>query len=288
MLSISTRTIRDTVVVSLVSLFIGLSAAVPTNAAKTVGGDIYGHAIWDTVGGRIYEVTSNVAVHDTLEINPGVVVKFDADKLMIVYGLLIAEGGDHPDSTIYFSSIRDDNTPPPYGDDTNGDGIGTSPNLGDWGGIRFDEADPNSHMIHCHLLYGPSNWSLLSCTSSSPTFEHCDLATSYYGITCSDASSPTISHTTVNDCSSVPIALTLDSYPVLDGTTFGSAEDNGIDALGLLATDIYGDEVLEVRGTTVGEIQSRISPTTRSGLRRSGWEEASQSSPAWSSRLPTT
>ncbi|MCK4546197.1 MAG: right-handed parallel beta-helix repeat-containing protein [Candidatus Eisenbacteria sp.] len=225
-------------------------------AVKQVSGNIWVDTVWDTVGGRIYEVTGSVAVQSgaTLRIDPGVVVKFNLYRALSVYGTLYAVGGNGPDSTIYFTSIRDDNIPPPLGDDTNGDGNATLPANQNWNNIYFySTAEDTSRLEHCELWFGGySSNAIIVCEDASPTIENCVVNAGYYGIKCTGPVTPTIRNTDINACTSVPLAITIDADPVFDAVTFGSTSDNGYDAIGLLPTTLSSDATLYVRGTQVG------------------------------------
>ena len=84
--------------------------------------------------GNLYKVTSDLVVPSgaTLTIEPGVIVKFAAGKSLTVNsgGVLNAQGTRA--LPIVFTSINDDAN----GGDTNGDGIATEPQAGDWHQIK--------------------------------------------------------------------------------------------------------------------------------------------------------
>ncbi|MCJ7547637.1 MAG: hypothetical protein MUP30_12595, partial [Deltaproteobacteria bacterium] len=69
-------------------------------------------------------MTVNAGV--TLNIQSGVIVKFNANCSISVDGTLIADGTET--DRIYFTSIKDDS----IGGDTNGDGTGSTPARGNW------------------------------------------------------------------------------------------------------------------------------------------------------------
>ncbi len=245
---------------SSISVFvvIGLLTVLPSTAfaVKVVSGSYGVDAVWDTVGGRFYEVTGSVTVQAgvTLTIDPGVVVKFNLYTGLYVHGTLSAVGGVGPDSTIYFTSIRDDNIPPPLGDDTNGDGNATLPATQNWRSIYFyDDAEDSSRLENCELWFGGySGNAVIVCEDASPTIEDCVVNAGYYGIKCTGSVTPTIRNTDINACTSVPLAITIDADPVFDAVTFGSTSDNAYDAIGLLPTTLTSSATLYVRGTEVG------------------------------------
>ena len=127
-------------------------------AQKTISGTITTDTTLDTVGGAIYEVTGSVTVNNgvTLTIEPGVVLKFYYHTGLTVHGTLTAAGGASQDSLIYFTSIKDDNAPAPFGDDTNGDGNATIPDNHDWRAIVFSEVSDPASRVLSERQTGPS------------------------------------------------------------------------------------------------------------------------------------
>jgi len=98
-----------------------------------------------------YRVTCDVTVQDnvTLTIEPGVIVKFNSSRRLIVNGTLVSGGiaGDE----VVFTSYRDDS----YGGDTNGDGA-SSGNPGDWGRIDFSAPDAGCQMSYSRVRFAGS------------------------------------------------------------------------------------------------------------------------------------
>ena len=104
--------------------------------------------------GNIYVIEDgDFWVDATLEIEPGVIVKFTSlGNLLNVGqdGVLIAEGTTT--DPIIFTSIKDD-----VGGDTNGDGDATEGVPGDWVGVNLQGTN-GSIIDHCYFFYGGSDW----------------------------------------------------------------------------------------------------------------------------------
>ena len=102
--------------------FVSTAFAGVTNITE----DITENTHW-TVGNSPYLISTSITVTTgaTLNIDPGVVVKFDGGAGLIVDGKIEAEGTKT--TPIYFTSLYDD-----VGGDTNGDGEDTTPVDGDW------------------------------------------------------------------------------------------------------------------------------------------------------------
>jgi len=216
-----------------------------------------------TIGGTpvhclSYWVVHNITVGagETLDIDPGVVLKFNPSRGVHNYGLLNAIGGAPDASQIYFTSIDDDNAPAPLGQDTNNNGNGTVPDRQDWYGVFFyDSSDDLSELRHCQVLFagqGTSSYGAVDCTDASPSLVNCDLTSAYYGILCRGVSSPLLSNTSINAMQDVPIAIEISCDPVFDNLVFESTSDNGFDAIGILGGTLTGSNTLRIRGAQLG------------------------------------
>ncbi len=242
--------------ISLAALLVTIFLSAPSDswAQKILTGTISTNTTLDTVGGAIYEVTGNVTVNSgvTLTIDPGVVLKFNLNLGLTINGELQAVGTSI--APIYFTSIRDDNSPAPGGDDTNGDGGVTVPTTGDWKWIQFnDTASDLSTLEECIIQYaGRSNTAAIICNDASPSVINCELAAAYQGVRCNGASDPFLSNTGINAMTDVPVAIELEADPVFDNLAFESTADNGFDAIGLLGGTLSGSNTLRVRGATLG------------------------------------
>ncbi len=158
--------------VALILLFTPLlstaSGSVRAAPAYTeVGGPIISNTTW-TLANSPYIVIANVEVWQgvTLTIQPGVVVKFDKDKLLQVNGTLIARGTVV--SPITFTSNQ------------------ASPARGDWKNIKFTDSSVDatfdgagqytggSILEYCVVEYG-GNWvgGAIETDAASPLIDHC-------------------------------------------------------------------------------------------------------------------
>ena len=236
---------------------LGVLFAAPAFAAVTVSGTIAANTTWTNSPDPIVWVTGTVTVNPgvTLTIEPGVTVKMNLYTDINVDGVLSAIGGTTPDSTIYFTSIRDDNLPPGGGDDTNGDGNATVPASSNWSSVNFrTPASSASVLQNCSLWFGGYyTEGIIVCDGADPTIQDSAIQAGYYGIQCLNGSDPTIDNTDVSACTSVPVAISIDSNPVFSSVTFSSTSDNAYDAIGILSTTLAaGANTIPVRGTTIG------------------------------------
>ncbi|TSA26033.1 T9SS C-terminal target domain-containing protein, partial [bacterium] len=136
----------------------------------------------------------------TLTINPGVVLKFYSTGITVKKGL-IAEGGSTADSTIVFTSIKDDF----YGGDTNADSTATSPGYTSWCGIKFEgeSLDPLCRLDHCIIKYAGyynyDTYGAIVTNNASPTITHSLLTQNTYGINAHGASNPVVNYCDIYD-----------------------------------------------------------------------------------------
>jgi hypothetical protein len=162
----------------------------PVRAATNVSGPIVTDEVW-TLAQSPYTVTGDVLVQNgaILTIEPGVVVRMDTDKnLLIEAGALSARG--NAQSPIVFTSFKDDGV--------------LAPAAGDWGQLRFlDGTDDAATIIeHVHVRYG-------------------------YGIAIESAS-PTINYADITNNAAAAIAMDLRSSPAGVGNTASGNTLNGI------------------------------------------------------------
>ena len=186
-------------------------------AVTTISGTIDKDTIWFAgVFFVNYNLTINAGV--TLTIQPGVIVKFGANRNLTVNGTLIAEGTD--ERPIVFTSYADDS----FEGDSNGDGESMG-HKGDWGNIYLNNADA-SILSHVIIRYGGSHGSL-HLYQSDITIENCEISNSAsQGIYCY-ASSPKILDNTIthNDMNGIYVQY---SSPEIHGNHITNNEAYGI------------------------------------------------------------
>ncbi|MBL4654407.1 MAG: hypothetical protein JKY33_01110, partial [Bacteroidia bacterium] len=134
---------RTIICLCLSILFAGTTAIAQTN----VSGIITTNTTW-TVANSPYIVTANILVNSgvALTIEPGVTVDFDASQYLYIDGILIADGT--VDSNITFSSNL------------------SSPNVGDWYGIKFRDSSVDSlcSLNYCIIEYSVDG---INCDAAS-------------------------------------------------------------------------------------------------------------------------
>lgn len=99
---------------------------------------------------NIAYVMTNLTIGNgaTLTINPGVVLKFFNNGMVVGEGAIQAIGSDS--EKIIFTSLNDDSR----GGDTNIDGNGSVPGPGNWYGLSFFESTVQSTLQNCEFRYG--------------------------------------------------------------------------------------------------------------------------------------
>lgn len=136
-----------------------------------------------------------------LTIGPGVICKFKKDGYINVRNGLMADGGSTPDSTIVFTSDRDDF----YGGDTYDDGDANQPNDHWWWGIKFqgESIDASCFLDNCVFKNGTRNYSnstnannrgAITLDNSSPTIQNCLFEHNYWGLLVRNTSVPNLSN----------------------------------------------------------------------------------------------
>lgn len=138
-----------------------------------------------------------------LTIKPGVISKFIDGGYLNIQNGLIAKGGSTTDSTIVFTSDKDDF----YGGDTYNDGDSNSPTSYSWRGINFynESIDENCFLENCILKnasdyyyspeyapYDQNRYAAITLNNASPTIKNSLFESNYYGIISRGTSLPLI------------------------------------------------------------------------------------------------
>ncbi len=135
-----------------------------------------------------------VGTSAALTIDPGVVCKFAQYNRLTVKRSLIAEGGPTPDSTIVFTSIKNDF----YGGDSNSDGATTTPSKDDWYGIKFDgeSLDPLCRLKYVTIQYAgyssQQNFGAIVTENASPSILYSTIINNQQGLVAVGSSNPSI------------------------------------------------------------------------------------------------
>jgi len=188
----------------------------------------------------------------TLTIQAGVVIKSvqNSNYNIQVSGTLIANGTLV--NPIVFTSVRDDNYGNPF--DTNKDGTGTSPVVGDFGSISMLPGSTGSSFTYCKIRYAGGlnaynqsqfDGASLNFINASATVQNCEIKDVKDGINCFYGSTPTIQD---NQFTNLGFAVTLSAAanPTLIGNTLTNVANK---ALGLIGVVFNGSTELAVSGT---------------------------------------
>lgn len=128
------------------------------------------------ISGNVYVITEDLFVEDVLTIEPGAIIKSDDARIMTLNGgKIIAEG--NANNHIIFTALADDASC----GDTNGDGIASTAQKGDWAGIYLNGG--TGHIFkYCDILYAGANRGgyynavIMSVACESFDFDHCIFA----------------------------------------------------------------------------------------------------------------
>ncbi len=237
-------------------LMLGLALSLPASLEAqvvSITGNVTTNTTWGPTGsvvGTTFWIKGNIAVTagDTLIIQPGVVVKFDAARQLIISGTLLANGTVA--QPVMFTSIKDDNN---IAGDTNGDGTATAPGASDWAMIQFPSGGSGgSRLRHCEIRYGGyGSVGALQFISSSAILDTCVIKRSYFGVDCQGSATPTLNATSIEASTLTPVVLDFTANPAISNLVFSSS-NNGYDAFGLRGGTLASNASLVRRGATVG------------------------------------
>jgi len=173
------------------------------------------------------DVTINSGTFVTVE--PGVVMKMNPSAGIYVNGGFSAKG-TIANGQVYFTSIKDDNIGNPL--DTNGDGLATAPDQGNWYTIRFQDTSVDSACVLDSTVIqygGNASYGAVTLTNSNATIKNSLLAQSYYyGVKCEGNSAPQIARVSFESNRLDPIAMSLLSNPIFTNITFNANGTSGI------------------------------------------------------------
>jgi hypothetical protein len=214
------------------------------NGMEIRGGTLQANHTWDQAS-VVHIVTGNITVAATrqLVVNPGVIVKIQNDRNLLVDGKLTAIGTSA--QKIYFTHWADDTV----GGDTNNDGTTTAPNPNNtgliWGRIRFaDSSDDTSVIEHAVIRYGGNieccelNAAVVEIIDASPTIRNSQISQNRLNAISMESSvatipaSPVITNNTLSSNLSFALSSDLYSHPDLDGNTLINNAGNGMEIKG--------------------------------------------------------
>ena len=172
-----------------------------------------------------------IATGAYINVEAGVVIKNQS------YGFTVNGGfktDGTPASPVIFSSIKDDNVGNPG--DTNGDGNGSSPAVGEGPGVFFTSSSDDAYckLLYLRSFYGGSNYSkpsgnltsgAIGIENANPVIDQVllsNLSTNVVGMGVFGTSAPIISNTIFQNGSFFPVSMSILSNPSFNNITFTS------------------------------------------------------------------
>lgn len=193
----------------------------------------------------VYILLSDITIAPggDLTIDPGIVVKPKGSVDVLVQGTLTMDGTSDPDSTIVFTSFKDDTQGNPA--DTNNDGSITSPAAGDWGQIEFQTGSSGS-VTYSVVTFGGYSYEgiIRGAGGASPTISNCTISNTYWGIEFGGTNTSPVQNNIIENCTYTPLYLSVAANPSLSGNTLSN---NGITAIGILGETVATNSALPRR-----------------------------------------
>ncbi|MEX0845794.1 MAG: right-handed parallel beta-helix repeat-containing protein, partial [Balneolaceae bacterium] len=130
-----------------------------------------------------------------LTIDPGVIMKFENYRRLEVQKGLIAQGSNHPDSLIVFTTIYDDF----YGGDTNGDGTATNSANSYWYGIKYTgtslpEESLLDYTVIKNVRVNSNSYAGVLADNASPTITNSSIFDNGYGVVVWGSGNPVVTN----------------------------------------------------------------------------------------------
>jgi len=227
--------LSQAVIIVFYLLVILLTSPSSAHASTEIIDNVDVDTTWTTAGSPyIISLPISVLPSATLSIEPGVVVKFDADNSIYVEGVLEALGTTS--DPIIFTSYLDD----AVSGDTNGDGSATLPEASDWRGIAFVNPSLQSKIANAEIHYvdfGISN-SDSSISISDVIFKNINSGIVAYG------GNSTLKNISFDNAFRFAVSLFNDSVVTADTLSI-----TGLDAYNEVI-DIYDDATLTLRNSS--------------------------------------